>query len=59
QHYRCEVLEETETQSRVRLSEENARELRFTTELWLPKSYIKIGDETLAGGDENGNWLSG
>ena len=42
QSYRCEVIEEAETQVKVRLSEESAQELRLATELWLPKSYVKI-----------------
>jgi hypothetical protein len=48
QRHRCEVIEETETQVKVRLSEESARELRLNSELWLPKSYVKIGEETRA-----------
>jgi hypothetical protein len=42
QRYRCEVIQETETMVKVRLSEETARELKFTTELWLPKSHVTI-----------------
>ena len=42
QSYRCEILEETETQVFVRLSEESARELQLNEELWLPKYYVKI-----------------
>ena len=52
-HHRCEIIEETETQVKVRMSEESARELKFDTELWLPKSYIKVGEEARAGSDEN------
>lgn len=40
QRYRCEVTEETETMVKVRLSEETAKELKFTTELWLPKTHV-------------------
>jgi hypothetical protein len=42
QRYRCEVIEETGTMVKVRLSEETARELKFTTELWLPKTHVTI-----------------
>ena len=51
--HRCEIIEETETQLKVRLSEESARELKFTTELWLPKSYVLTGDDAADGGDDN------
>ena len=34
--YRCEVVEETETMARVRLTEETAKELR------LPKRAVKV-----------------
>jgi hypothetical protein len=51
-HHRCEIIEETETLLKVRMSDESASQLRFDTELWLPKSYIKIGEEPPAG-DEN------
>jgi hypothetical protein len=43
--HRCEIIEETETQVRVRLSEESARELKFDTELWLPRSYVMTGED--------------
>lgn len=45
QRYRCEVLEEMETQVKVRLSEQSARELQLTEELWLPRLYVKIETE--------------
>ena len=41
QRYRCEVVEETETMARVRLSEETAKQLRLAEELWLPKRSVK------------------
>lgn len=40
QRYRCEIIEETETMVKVRLPEETAKELKFTTELWLPKTHV-------------------
>jgi hypothetical protein len=42
QRYACEIIEETETQLKVRLSEEAAMELRLDLELWLPRSYVTI-----------------
>lgn len=42
QRYRCEVVEETETLARVRLSEETAKELRLAEELWLPRHTVRV-----------------
>ncbi len=44
QRYLCEIIEETATMVKVRLPEETARELKFTTELWLPKTHITTED---------------
>jgi hypothetical protein len=41
ERYRCEVVEETETLTRVRLSEETAKELRLAEELWLPRGAVR------------------
>jgi hypothetical protein len=41
ERYRCEIIEETKTQVRVRFPEETAMELKLDDELWLPKSHVK------------------
>ncbi len=38
----CEVIEEMETQVKVRLPEETARVLRLNEELWLPRYHVTI-----------------
>jgi hypothetical protein len=42
QRYSCEVVEETETMARVRLSEDTAKELRLAEELWLPRHTVRV-----------------
>lgn len=42
QRYRCEVIDQADTQVKVRLSEQTAQELRLDRELWLPKSYVQV-----------------
>jgi hypothetical protein len=42
ERYRCEVVEETETMTRIRLAEETAKELRLSEELWLPKRAVRV-----------------
>jgi hypothetical protein len=45
QRYRCQVIEEAQTQVKVRLSEQAAKELRLSEELWLPKLYVRVETE--------------
>ena len=46
QHYRCEVIEETDIQVKVRISEAHAQELKLERDLWLPRSYLRVDNET-------------
>lgn len=41
ERYRCDVIEDTATMIRIRLSEETAKQLRLAQELWLPRAYVK------------------
>ena len=42
QRYRCEIIDQADTQVKVRLTEQTAQELRLDQELWLPRSYVQV-----------------